>query len=483
MKKYLSRTLGVLVILASVLLVTGCDKTPFVEEEFATASNFFKYRGYTYYWEQVIDSYDRQVEEASEIFNIDHNVKNKLIKLDSFGKKTLLEDFGDGDIIVYKNKIFTSYAKDDNNTRRTIYSVSTLGSSKKEYVDGFLQGRIGNKIIYTTDDTIFYLDADTEDTRKVAEGVDFIGIYKDKIYYNKKFEKDAKSIEIGYVDNLEDKGTIYTLSSDKFDGYKESSSNDFGAELFRVVDDKVHVYMYYYRGSSTISALEVTFALDGSEPSEKTTSTEKAIKNSEFYIDKGVVIYNNGSGKSLVNLEDLAKETAYSKYETGYIFGSSLIGDDAFLRIGLYYYMEYLTSSEYDLTDVYYLKINVKSGKVENLLDRVEDIDDYVGTYKNEEGDKIEIKEQDGKYLLVFDDAEMEFDLETVMSDGGVLLHEGDDEDLDDYLDWYLYPVGTYLASYIDDNYKLKVTDDSKPRLFYLGSEIDYYNNSVFVKE
>ena len=80
-------------------------------------------------------------------------------------------------------------------------------------------------------------------------------------------------------------------------------------------------------------------------------------------------------------------------------------------------------------------------------------------------------------------DRSSEFDLETIMSDGGVLLHEGDDEDLDDYLSWYLYPVETYLSSYIDDNYKLKVTDESKPRLFYLGSEIDYYNNSVFVKQ
>ena len=105
------------------------------------------------------------------------------------------------------------------------------------------------------------------------------------------------------------------------------------------------------------------------------------------------------------------------------------------------------------------------------------------GYVREEEGDIIEIKEKDGKYLLVFDDAEMEFDLETIMSDGGVLLHEGDDEDLDDYLSWYLYPVETYLSSYIDDNYKLKVTDESKPRLFYLGSEIDYYNNSVFVKQ
>ena len=483
MKKYLSRTLGVLVILVSVILLTGCEKTPFVEEEFATASNFFKYRGYTYYWEQNIDSYNREVEGDDEITEIDHNIKNKLIKLDSFGKKTVLEDYGNGDIIVYDSKIFTSYAKDDDNSRRTIYSVSTFGSNKKEYVDGFLHGRIGDKIIYSTDDAIFYLEAKTGDTRKIVDGATFIGIYKDKIYYNKKFNNESKSIEIGYVENLEDKGTIYTLTSDMFSGYKDTKYNTFTPEFFRVDDDKVYTYMYYFIGENVSDVLEVTFGLDGSEPSEKSVKSETALASGEFHIEKGVVIYRNGSEKSLVNLKDLAKETGYSEYESGVIFGSAVIGDDAFLRIGNYYYIEYLSGGEYYLTDVYNLKVNIKSGKVENLLDRVEDVDDYVGTYKNEEGDKIEIKEKDGKYLLVFDDAEMKFDLETIMSDGGVLLHEGDDDSLDDYLSWYLYPVDTYLSSYVDDTYKLKVTDSSKPRLFYLGSEIDYYNNSVFVKE
>ena len=36
--------------------------------------------------------------------------------MDSFGKKTILEDYGNGDIIVYKSKIYTSYAKNDDNT-------------------------------------------------------------------------------------------------------------------------------------------------------------------------------------------------------------------------------------------------------------------------------------------------------------------------------------------------------------------------------
>ena len=483
MKKYLLKTIGVLVILVSVLMVTGCEKKPFVEDEFAKASNFFKYRGYTYYWEQNIDSYARDMKVSDLTLKLDHNIKNKLIKLDSFGKKTILEDYGNGDIIVYKSKIYTSYAKNDDNTRRTIYSVSTYGSNKKELVDGFLQGRIDNKIIYTTDDTIFYLDADTEDTRKIAQGVNFIGIYKNKIYYVKEFENDTKSIEFGLIDNLEDKGTIYTLTTDKFDGYAESKSNQYGSEFFRVVDDKVYVYMYYYNGTSIIDVLEVSFGLDGSEASEKSISPEKAVTKNELYIDKGEVIYNNGSEKSVVNLKDLAKEIGYGTYETATIYGGSIIGDDVFLRIGAYQFIQYLSSSQYYLTDVYNLKVNLKSGKVENLLDRVEDVDDYVGTYKNEEGDEIEIKEKDGKYLLIFDDDEMEFDLETIMSDGGVLLHEGDDDDLDDYLSWYLYPVEAYLSSYIDDNYKLRVTDDSKPRLFYLGSEIDYYNNSVFVKQ
>ena len=209
MKKYL---LGVLVGLVAIFTLTGCESKPFVEDEYAVAKDFVKYRGYTYYWEQNVDSYLREMNAADAVGMLDHTVKNRLIKLDTFGKKEILEDYGNGVIVVYDSKIFTSYARNDDNTKRTIYSVSTFGSNKKEYVDGYLQGRIGSKIIYSTKDGIYYFDAKTDEKGTILEKVSFVGMYKDKIYYMKDFNKETGSAELGLVDNLEDKGTIFKVT-------------------------------------------------------------------------------------------------------------------------------------------------------------------------------------------------------------------------------------------------------------------------------
>lgn len=207
-------------------------------------SSFVKYEDYVYYW-NMNDNSREEIGLYGE-YNDKPNVKNELIRLDnSLNKKVVINDYGNGDILVLNNKIYLQSLTDDNNHKK-IYSVNLDGNNKVEYFEGIIKNVIDNYVICNDyNNNILAINSSNNEIKVLKENASVIGIINNKIYYS---TYDSKNIElsIGYILDKVDQGVITKVKQELFD----SKPTKLEVENFFERDNKIYTYVGYKSGSA-----------------------------------------------------------------------------------------------------------------------------------------------------------------------------------------------------------------------------------------
>lgn len=207
-------------------------------------SSFVKYEDYVYYW-NMNDNSREEIGLYGE-YNDKPNVKNELIRLDnSLNKKVVINDYGNGDILVLNNKIYLQSLTDDNNHKK-IYSVSLDGNNKVEYFEGIIKNVIDNYVICNDyNNNILAINSSNNEIKVLKENASVIGIVNNKIYYS-TYDSENIELSIGYIVDKIDRGIITKVKQEQFD----SKPTELEVENFFEKDNKIYTYVGYKSGSA-----------------------------------------------------------------------------------------------------------------------------------------------------------------------------------------------------------------------------------------
>lgn len=276
--------------------------------------SFVKYEGYTYYWKLTANSRSKTALFANYTETL--NTKNDLVKMDENGnKETVLTDKGSGEIFISDNKMFLSYAEDEYNSKRKIYSVNMKGENKVEYQDGIMRYIVGDYIICQTqnDGDIFRINTKTDEIQTLKENANILGCVDGIIYYAEANTYSTGILKIGFLKGTEDSRIVATFSKSEFENYAESAPievTEFWSE-----NDKIKMYIGYRAGTANMLQEQylLTMDKDGKNLKKETSNYDEAISEEEQKTEGVYFKTIQQNGEYISNLMYVDEETKERK--------------------------------------------------------------------------------------------------------------------------------------------------------------------------
>lgn len=329
------------------------DEDTDVSTEIARATNngenFVEYDGFIYYWKLNKKSRENTALYAQYSDNVD--AINQLIKYSptTDEKNILLEDKGSQNIYIMNDRIFLSYAEDNDyySFNRKIYSVNLDGQDKIEYKSGLMKLSIGDYIICQSGDgEIFRINTKTNEVEILKENAGILGSLNDTVYYitldteyysNLKY--NVNEVNVGSISRDTDNGIIANISRSEFNNISDQTIE---VTNFWIENNLINFYISYSDGGSANSQaemLKVSMEKDGTN----TTTTHLAKQEGGLFANEHIeieqvsierennsiylVISNPTGEKKLLELVD---SDPYAEEEVD-IYASTLINDDIYI--------------------------------------------------------------------------------------------------------------------------------------------------------
>lgn len=263
MKNRIFKSAIVAVLLISMALgLTACSLIPEKKEieqknEQSTANNegtdagvsgaFAKYKDNIYYWK--LNEKSRNETGLFANFADLEKAENELIKVNKEGKEeVILKDNGSGMLFIVNNKIFYG-------ANGKIYSIDLDGKNKSDGISGKMKYIVGDYIYceQLTEDTrvskIIALNTRDGSTKIIVQNAYIVGCIDNEIYYS--MSSAPASLNIGYISNLEDKGTFVAVNGSNFKDYSDFSD---GIKVESIIKDKdnkqIVIYVGYRAGTA-----------------------------------------------------------------------------------------------------------------------------------------------------------------------------------------------------------------------------------------
>lgn len=304
------------------------------EEIVSVAKNgaFVEYKDNIYYWK--ISANSRQSSALFANYTDNKGVKNSLIKMDKNGnEEVLLTDKGSGELFIVNDKIFLSYAEDEYNGKRKIYSVDLNGGNKKEYQTGLMKYIVGDYLICQTQDEgdIFRINTKTDEIESLKKQANIIGCLDETIYYSKIDSSSTGKLEIGSISGKNDNGIIATFSKDNFEEYYEQAPIEV-VDFFEK-NNKINIYVGYRAGTANIlqELFELNMDKDGKNLNITESMSDEVLLEEERSTDEVYLktVQENGEYKAnLMYLDSKTKERKIAMTEDEINSKFGFISDD-----------------------------------------------------------------------------------------------------------------------------------------------------------
>ena len=217
-----------------------------VETDIGASGAFAKYKDNIYYWK--LNAKSRNETGLLGNFAELETAENELVKVNKEGKEeVILKDNGSGKIFIVNDKIFYG-------ANGKIYSVDLEGKNKSEGISGEMKYIVGDYIYCeqptetTNGKKIIALNSKDGSTKTIIENAFIVGCEDEEIFYS---INSADSISLGYISNLEDKGTFAVVKGNNFKEYFPESD---GIKVESVIKDfdnnQVVLYVGYRAGTA-----------------------------------------------------------------------------------------------------------------------------------------------------------------------------------------------------------------------------------------